>query len=111
VDRARKSGDRFGCASRLRHRRHHGRYLPHKEADDMLLIHEESLPSTEPVAPEARAHETIHHFLVKRADAGIDGLVELGTLLEWIDFAAHSTAAQWCSVGRQHSSRSAHSRW
>jgi acyl-CoA hydrolase len=81
----------------------------------MLLIHEESLPSTEPVSPEARAHETIHQFLVKRADAGIDGFVELSTLLEWIDFAAHSTAAQWCSgncaaasVGNIHLDRPVH---
>src|SRR4051812_38157393 len=43
-------------------------------------------------------HETIHRLRVHRADVGLDGLVEGGTLLEWIDTAAHATAAQWCAA-------------
>ncbi|WP_164478563.1 acyl-CoA thioesterase [Mycolicibacterium stellerae] len=81
----------------------------------MLLTHEESRPGAESVAAEAVVHETIHHFLVKPVDVGIDGYVEAGTLLEWIDFAAHSTAAQWCSgncvaasVGNIHLDRPIH---
>jgi 4-hydroxybenzoyl-CoA thioesterase len=48
-----------------------------------------------PLKPLSR--ETIHHFRVQRAGVGLDGFVDGGTLLEWIDTAAHSTAAQWCA--------------
>jgi len=51
---------------------------------------------TEPTAPpNARSHQTIHRFVVKLADAGIEGAVDGGKLLEWIDNAARATATQW----------------
>ncbi|MCW2690791.1 MAG: acyl-CoA hydrolase [Mycobacterium sp.] len=51
---------------------------------------------TEPTCPpRARSHETIHRFRVKPADVGIVGFVDGAKLLEWIDKAAHATAAQW----------------
>ena len=62
--------------------------------------------------PKARSHRTIHRFLVDRADAGIGGAVEGGTLLEWIDRAAYATATKWsgrhcvtASVGNIHLDR------
>jgi acyl-CoA hydrolase len=60
----------------------------------------------------ASGHETIHRFHVESADAGTLGFVDGGKLLEWIDEAAHATAAQWCgrccvtaSVGNFHLDR------
>jgi 4-hydroxybenzoyl-CoA thioesterase len=62
--------------------------------------------------PKACNHETIHRFHVKPVDVGIDGFVDGGTLLEWIDKAAYAAAAQWCgghcvasSVGNFHLDR------
>jgi acyl-CoA hydrolase len=62
--------------------------------------------------PKIRSHEKVHRFLVKPADVGILGFVDGGTLLEWIDKAAHATATQWCggrcavaSVGNLHLDR------
>jgi len=46
---------------------------------------------------QARSHETIHRFRVRPVDVGIDGFLDGGTLLEWIDKTAHAAAAQWCS--------------
>ena len=68
---------------------------------------------TEPMAPpKARSHQTIHRFRVGAADAGIGGAVDGGTLLEWVDTAAHATATQWsgrdcvtASVGNIHLDR------
>jgi acyl-CoA hydrolase len=48
--------------------------------------------------PEVRGHETIHRIRVKPADVGIAGVVDGGTLLEWIDEAAYATATQWCGI-------------
>ena len=48
-------------------------------------------------APNERSHETVHRFRIQSADVGTDGVVDGGTLLEWIDMAAHATAVQWCS--------------
>jgi acyl-CoA hydrolase len=60
----------------------------------------------------ACGHETIHRFRVERTDVGALGFVDGGKLLEWIDEAAHATAAQWCgcycvtaSVGNVHLDR------
>jgi 4-hydroxybenzoyl-CoA thioesterase len=62
--------------------------------------------------PKARGHETIHRFRVSPVDVGIDGFVDGGTFLEWIDKAASAAAAQWCgghcvasSVGNFHLDR------
>jgi acyl-CoA hydrolase len=68
---------------------------------------------SEPICPpKARSHETIHRFRVMPADVGIVGFVDGGTLLEWIDTAAHAAAAQWsgcycvtASVGNFHLDR------
>ena len=64
------------------------------------------------IAPKACSHETIHHFRVTPIDVGDTGLVDAGTLLEWVDKAAHTTAARWCaghcvaaSVGNIHLDR------
>ncbi len=68
--------------------------------------------SEPPCPPKARSHDTIHRLRVKPADVVIDGFVDGGTLLEWIDKAAHATATQWCggscvaaSVGNLHLDR------
>jgi 4-hydroxybenzoyl-CoA thioesterase len=68
--------------------------------------------SHEAVAPNVCSHETIHQFRVRPIDVGDTGFVDAGTLLEWIDTAAHATAAQWCaghcvaaSVGNVHLDR------
>jgi acyl-CoA hydrolase len=53
---------------------------------------QDSKPSWPPKAP---SHETIHRFCVKPADVGIVGVVDGGTLLEWIDKVAYAAAAQW----------------
>jgi 4-hydroxybenzoyl-CoA thioesterase len=62
--------------------------------------------------PEVRDHETTHRFRVKPADVGVAGFVDGGTLLDWIDKAAHGIATQWCggncvvaSVGNLHLDR------
>jgi 4-hydroxybenzoyl-CoA thioesterase len=62
--------------------------------------------------PQARGHETIDRFRIRPVDVGIDGFVDGGTLLEWIDKTAHATAEQWCgchcvvsSVGNFHLDR------
>ena len=62
--------------------------------------------------PNARSHETIHRFRVRPVDVSIDGFVDGGTLLEWIDKAAYAAAALWCgchcvasSVGNFHLDR------
>jgi 4-hydroxybenzoyl-CoA thioesterase len=62
--------------------------------------------------PNADRHETIHRFRVTPVDVGTDGVVDGGTLFEWIDKAAHATATQWCaghcvaaSVGNFHLDR------
>ena len=68
---------------------------------------------TEPTAPpNTHSHQTIHRFLVTPADTGNGGAVDGGTLLEWIDQAAHAVAAQWsgrrcvtASVGNIHLDR------
>ena len=72
--------------------------------------HVQSGEHTEPTCPpNARSHETIHRFRVRPVDVGIDGFVDGGTLLEWIDKAAYATAVQWCGrslrrrLRRQHS--------
>ena len=64
------------------------------------------------MTPKAFRHETFHRLRVKPVDVGIAGFVDGGTLLEWIDKAAHATAAQWCasqcvavSVGNIHLDR------
>jgi acyl-CoA hydrolase len=64
------------------------------------------------IAPKACSHETIHHFRVTPIDFGDTGFVDAGTLLEWVDKAAHATAARWCaghcvaaSVGNIHLDR------
>lgn len=50
----------------------------------------------EPAAPpNTLSHRTIRRFLVIHGDTGNDGAVGGGTLLEWIDEAAHAVAAQW----------------
>ena len=84
-------------------------------AGDMnsMAEHTELADNTELICPpEARSHETIHRFHVKPVDVGIDGFVDGGTLLEWIDKAAYAAAAQWCgghcvaaSVGNFHLDR------
>jgi acyl-CoA hydrolase len=68
--------------------------------------------SHQAIAPDACGHETVHHFRVRPVDVGDTGFVDAGTLLEWIDKAAHATAAQWCaghcvaaSVGNIHLDR------
>lgn len=62
--------------------------------------------------PKSRSHETVHRFHVRPADVGIVGVVDGGTLLEWIDRAAYVTATQWsgrhcvtASVGNIHLDR------
>lgn len=62
--------------------------------------------------PETRSHETTHRLHVTPADVGLDGFVDGGTLLEWIDTAAYTTSRQWCagdcvaaSVGNFHLDR------
>jgi len=51
---------------------------------------------TEPAAPpNTLSHRTIRRFLVTDGDTGNGGAVGGGTLLEWIDEAAHVVAAQW----------------
>lgn len=66
--------------------------------------------STRP--PKAHGHETINRFRVKPVDVGVDGFVDGGTLLEWIDTTAYAAAEQWCgrhcvaaSVGNLHLDR------
>jgi acyl-CoA hydrolase len=50
----------------------------------------------EPTAPpNVRGHQTIRRFLVTPGDAGNRGVVDGGTLLEWIDEVAHAVAAEW----------------
>ena len=71
------------------------------------------MPSIQQATREAACgHETIHRFHVESADVGTLGFVDGGKLLEWIDEAAHATAAQWCgrrcvtaSVGNVHLDR------
>lgn len=71
------------------------------------------MPSIQQATREAACgHETIHRFHVESADVGTLGFVDGGKLLEWIDGAAHATAAQWCgrrcvtaSVGNVHLDR------
>lgn len=41
------------------------------------------------------AHDTIHRFVVRQADAGILGAVDGGKLLEWVDKVAYAVAANW----------------
>lgn len=41
------------------------------------------------------SHMTIHRYSVQPSDLGITGVVDGGTLLEWIHRAAHATAARW----------------
>lgn len=41
------------------------------------------------------SHMTIHRYIVGPSDLGIAGVVDGGTLLEWIHRAAHTTAARW----------------
>jgi acyl-CoA hydrolase len=60
----------------------------------------------------ARGHETIHRFRVDDTDIGAAGVVDGGTVFEWIYRAAHVTAAQWsgrrcvsASVGNIHLDR------
>jgi 4-hydroxybenzoyl-CoA thioesterase len=62
--------------------------------------------------PNAVCHETIHRFHVESVDVADAGVVDGGTLLEWIDTAAYATAAQWCaghcvaaSIGNLHLNR------
>jgi acyl-CoA hydrolase len=62
--------------------------------------------------PTAHSHETVHRFVVAPADVGIHGFVDGGTLLDWIDGAAHTTATRWCgghcvaaSIGNLHLDR------
>lgn len=64
------------------------------------------------VPPNTERHKTIHRFRVTPVDVGMDGFVDGGTLLEWIDKAAHATATKWCaghcvaaSVGNFHLDR------
>lgn len=63
---------------------------------DMQMTHEELQPGAEYDAGERGRHEATHRRVVNPADVGMAGLVEAGMLLEWIDWAAYSTAAQWC---------------
>jgi 4-hydroxybenzoyl-CoA thioesterase len=59
-----------------------------------------------------RDHTTVHHHRVTPADLGGAGVVDGGTLLEWIHDAAFATATQWsgrpcvtASVGHFHLDR------
>ena len=78
-----------------------------------LAEHTESAADTEQICPPtARSHESVHRRHVSPVDVGTDGFVDGGTLLEWIDKAAHAAAAQWCgghcvaaSVGTLHLDR------
>jgi acyl-CoA hydrolase len=84
-------------------------------AVDMNTLAEntELADSTELICPpDARNHEAIHRVRVRPVDVSIDGFVDGGTLLEWIDKAAYAAAAQWCgchcvasSVGNFHLDR------
>lgn len=62
--------------------------------------------------PAARRHETIHRFRVEATEIGTTGVVDGGTVFEWLYRAAHATAAQWsarrcvtASVGNIHLDR------
>jgi acyl-CoA hydrolase len=85
------------------------RIAPRSVAGEMNTLTE----NTELICPpKARSHETIHRLRVRPVDVGIDGFVDGGTLLEWIDKAAYAAAAQWCgchcvasSVGNFHLDR------
>jgi acyl-CoA hydrolase len=78
-----------------------------------LAENTELTDSTELICrPDARNHEAIHRIRVRPVDVSIDGFVDGGTLLEWIDKAAYAAAAQWCgchcvasSVGNFHLDR------
>jgi acyl-CoA hydrolase len=76
---------------------------------DMNILAE---PTEQHLRPKAVCHETIHRFHIEPVDVGDAGVVDGGTLLEWIDTAAYATAAQWCaghcvaaSVGNLHLDR------
>jgi acyl-CoA hydrolase len=78
----------------------------------MVMTYDMTRTGADDTGSDAGAHETVHRFLVKPVDVGIAGFVEAGTLLEWIDTAAHSTAAQWgagncvaASIGNIHLDR------
>jgi 4-hydroxybenzoyl-CoA thioesterase len=82
---------------------------PRSVADNMYKSTECGEPTCPPKSP---SHETIHRFRVEAADVGDLGIVDGGTLLEWIDKAAYATATQWCgsrcvaaSVGNLHLDR------
>jgi acyl-CoA hydrolase len=59
----------------------------------MQIIEERVDISVTTASPEA-----VHRFRVRSADVAAGSVVDGGTLLEWIDTAAHATAARWCTT-------------
>lgn len=53
-------------------------------------LEDRRLPARDPLS-----HITIHRYRVEPTDLGAAGVVEGGTVLEWIHRAAHATAVRW----------------
>lgn len=45
--------------------------------------------------PESEALRAVIRFLVPPADRGVDGTVDGGTVMEWIDKAGYAAAGRW----------------